>query len=60
MVDRVKEMKKEEMKKELTRRDQFMNFVPSTMSNLSFLPMRNFLNAWMAIKISEMLIMTRW
>jgi len=53
-------MKKEEMKKELTRRDQFMNFVPSTMSNLSFLPMRNFLNAWMAIEISEMLIMTRW
>jgi len=59
MVDRVKEMKKEEMKKELTRRDQFMNFVPSTMSNLSSLPMKTFMNAQIAI-VSEMLIMARW
>jgi hypothetical protein len=56
MVDRVKEMKK----KDLTRRDKLMNFVPFTMSNLSSLPMKNFMNAWIAIGISEMLIMARW
>jgi len=55
MVDRVKEMKR----KEVTRRDKLMNFVPSTMSNLSSLPMKTFMNAQIAI-VSEMLIMARW